>query len=237
MNRHVLEDIPFNLKPESIAKQIRIKQDAAYFDNLVAMAAEAEKIARPKGLYRAVFVEKHGDDQVAAEGAVFKSRVLKVNVETVHRVFPFAATCGVELDQWSGTISDTLDSFMADAIKATAMQAAALAIDRHIQENYHTGKVSRMTPGSLEDWPLTEQRPLFDLLGNVEEDIGVRLMDSLMMRPKQSVSGIVFPAEIRFESCQLCPMENCPGRRAAYDRDLYEKKYKIKLDRSGEGDV
>ena len=85
-----------------------------------------------------------------------------------------------------------------------------------------------MTPGSLKDWPLTEQRPLFKLLGDVEGEIGVRLMDSLMMYPKQSASGIIFPTEVRYENCQLCPMENCPGRRAVYDKNLYDEKYKIK---------
>jgi hypothetical protein len=53
-------------------------------------------------------------------------------------------------------------------------------------------------------------------------------MDSLMMDPVQSISGIIFPTETSFESCQLCPRENCPGRRAAYDKNLYEKKYKPK---------
>ena len=85
-----------------------------------------------------------------------------------------------------------------------------------------------MTPGSLEDWPISEQRPLFEILGDIQDAIGVQLKDSLMMSPVQSVSGIIFPTEATFESCQLCPRENCPGRRAAYDKNLYEKKYKSK---------
>jgi len=43
--------------------------------------------------------------------------------------------------------------------------------------------------------------------------------------PVKSVSGIMFPTEMSFESCGLCPREVCPGRRAAYDPGLWEKRY------------
>ena len=61
-----------------------------------------------------------------------------------------------------------------------------------------------MNPGSLADWPLREQRPLFGLLGNVRAAIGVTLTPSLLMTPTKSVSGILFPSEETFASCQLC---------------------------------
>ena len=31
------------------------------------------------------------------------------------------------------------------------------------------------------------------------------------------MSGIYFPTEVPFISCQLCDRKNCPGRKAAYD--------------------
>lgn len=78
---------------------------------------------------------------------------------------------------------------------------------------------------SLADWPLPEQRPVFSILGDVTEAIGVRLTDSFLMIPHKSVSGIQFSTVETFESCQLCGREVCPARRAPYDRDLYERKY------------
>jgi hypothetical protein len=83
-----------------------------------------------------------------------------------------------------------------------------------------------MAPGSLTDWPLREQRPLFALLGDTEALVGVRLTDSCLMLPNKSVSGIRFPTEKHFESCQLCPRPDCPGRRAPYDADLYDRRYR-----------
>jgi hypothetical protein len=77
-----------------------------------------------------------------------------------------------------------------------------------------------MSPGSLEDWPIEQQRPLFSLLGNVEASIGVKLNKSLLMIPRKSVSGVYFPNEVTFYNCQLCPRERCEGRKAPYTEEL-----------------
>jgi hypothetical protein len=55
------------------------------------------------------------------------------------------------------------------------------------------------------------------------------LTESLLMVPVKSVSGIVFANEEEFASCQLCPREDCPGRKAPYDPGLYERKYRDPL--------
>ena len=59
------------------------------------------------------------------------------------------------------------------------------------------------------------------------ERLGVRLTDSLLMIPSKSVSGIRFPTEQTFASCQLCPRAGCPSRQAPYDATLYDKKYRV----------
>ena len=82
-----------------------------------------------------------------------------------------------------------------------------------------------MNPGSLADWPLEEQRHLFRLLGEPRKAIGVELTESFLMVPIKSVSGLRFPSGAHYENCQLCPRDPCPGRRAPYDPDLYERRY------------
>jgi len=79
-----------------------------------------------------------------------------------------------------------------------------------------------MAPGSLPNWPIEQQKPLFELFGDVQATIGVKLTDSLLMLPAKSVSGIYFPTETSFFSCQLCPRERCDSRKAKYN----EKKAK-----------
>jgi len=77
-----------------------------------------------------------------------------------------------------------------------------------------------MSPGSLKDWAIEEQRSLFSILGDVESSIGVGLNETLVMIPNKSLSGIYFPTEIPFYSCQLCQREDCLARKAPYDETL-----------------
>ena len=121
--------------------------------------------------------------------------------------------------------------FWADALNQAVLHAAARRLQEHLQNRYELGPISMMNPGSLADWPLREQRSLFSLLGDVHAAIGVELTGSLLMVPTKSVSGIFFPAEASFASCQLCPRELCPNRRAVYDPELYERKYRDERDR------
>ncbi len=77
--------------------------------------------------------------------------------------------------------------------------------------------------GSAEVWPIAQQKQLFALFGDVEKLIGVKLTDNCWMAPEKSASGIIFPTEIKFETCQLCPRERCIGRQAPYNAGLVTK--------------
>jgi hypothetical protein len=221
----VLEDIPFRAEFERIAKKLRVKEGSANAEELRRLLEEAQAVARPRALYGVAYVSSRTEETVSLDGHTFESRVLRVNLADVHRVFPYVATCGMELHEWKSSIDDMLQSYYADTINETALNAARRALKTHLIEQYALGRTATMSPGSLKDWPIREQRPLFALLGDPEEAIGVRLSDSMLMIPSKSVSGIRFPTEERFESCQLCPREGCPSRKALYDENLYEKKF------------
>ncbi len=222
----VMTDIPFRIDLENLKKTLHFKGDGPLLQDLVSLVEEGERIGRPKALYRMAFVDERGEDYVVVEGVGFKSRILRVNLGESQRVFPYLVTCGVELEDWANQISDVLKQFWAGTIREMAMRSAHTVMEEHLLGLYKPGKLSRMSPGSLADWPIQEQRPLFRILGNTEQMIGVRLTESLLMVPTKSVSGIRFPTEESFESCQLCPREECPNRRAPYDSSLYDKKYK-----------
>ena len=82
-----------------------------------------------------------------------------------------------------------------------------------------------MRPGSGDAslWPIEQQKALFALLGNVEQAIGVRLTDSCLMVPNKTTSGILFPAEVDFRSCEVCHRETCPSRHAPFNQQLWEE--------------
>ncbi len=225
---HIIEDIPFELNIDSLMKRLRVKAESRYADDLLALVHDAQAIVKPKALFKTVYIEAKYDDRVVINGIELKSRVLMVNIEDAHRIFPFVATSGMEIEDWARSIDDLMKSFWAESIKDIALFSAIKALNKHIDEYFSPGLTSRMSPGSLKDWPIQEQRTLFTILGDTKESIGVRLTSSLMMVPTKSVSGILFPTEVSFESCQLCPREDCPGRRAPYDKDLYDREYRKK---------
>jgi len=226
MNPIVLDDIAFKPDVDCLLSALRIDADSDDADTVRDLLRQAEAVARPKAMYREAFIDDRGDDFVVIRGIKLSSRVLAVNLQDVHRVFPFAITCGTEIEEWSQSLGDALERYWADRIKEMALGAAGGALSEHLVSTFQPGKTSTMNPGSLEDWPLTEQTALFSVLGDVTGTIGVRLSDTFLMTPVKSVSGLRFPTEISFESCQLCKRSACPSRRAKYDPELFDKRYR-----------
>ena len=228
MNEKILlENIPFEINTTTLMKQLRIDQESQYADKFQGLAQEALKTGKPKAMYRVVPIESKSENSIHAGGITFRSRVLRVNLEKANRIFPYVATCGLELEEWAAQKNDMLHQFWADAIKQAVLFTAVQALEKYQIEKHSLGKTAVMIPGSFEDWPITEQKALFTLIGNTQEAIGVRLTESYLMLPTKTVSGVRFSTEETFESCMLCPREDCPGRRAAYDEGLYERKYQL----------
>ena len=221
----ILRDIPFQVEREALLARLRIPADSPYASDALRLAREAQALARPKAMYRIVYIDKRGEDYLCVDGIRFHSRVLRVNTASANRLFAHVATCGRELNEWAESLDDVLCRYWADAIKEMALRAASHALGEDLEQRFRPGKTARMAPGSLADWPIREQRPLFELLGDVEATIGVHLTDSFLMIPNKSTSGVRFPTKKSFESCQLCPREGCPGRRARYDPELYQREY------------
>ena len=217
----ILDEIPFGIDPGEVLHRAHLtKTDAETVAEVHQLFQAAQQVARPKALYDIAYVGEKTEATVTIGKTVFASRVLSVNLDSVERVFPYVATCGVELEEIKPTSHDIIVAYCLDIIKQAALNAAITHLQEHLTGKFALGQTSQMNPGSLEDWPITEQFRLFELLGNVEELVGVQLTDSCLMIPQKSVSGIIFPTEVKFESCQLCQRENCPSRQAPYDPQI-----------------
>ena len=221
----ILDNISFDLDFDTLLSRLHVDKGSGYADEVQKLAEEVTPLIKPKAIYEVSYVQSRNYDKVNLGGVTFTSRVLRVNLDKVERVFPYIATCGKELDEIDIPSDDILAQFWLDTIKGMALGASVGYFNRYLKEKYALGKTSKMSPGSAaaDVWPIEQQKTLFSIFGNVEDLIGVRLTDSYLMIPNKSVSGIVFPTEIDFRSCQLCPREDCPGRSAPYDEDLVKK--------------
>ena len=158
------------------------------------------------------------------DGVTLKSTIVQINTRETDTVFPFVATCGKELKDWSDNV-DGVSRFYAEAIKQLALDEAEAAFARHIEKLYNPSPTSEINPGSIPDWRVKEQSNLFAILGDPAHDIGVSLSKSYMMSPPKSTSGIRYYAATKFVSCQLCQEARCPTREAPYEAELVNKKY------------
>ena len=225
MDGSLIDNVEFEADFVRLASKLHVRPGSAHVAELERLVAEAAGIARPKAFYRLAFVGERSVDTVEIAEVTLTSRVLRVNLDQVFRVFPYVATCGTEMEDWSRSLGDLLQSYWSEGIREMALAAATRAMREHIVKAHNLGRTATMAPGSIGDWPLQQQRPLFCILGDTEATLGVRLTDSCLMLPTKSVSGILFPTEKRFESCQLCPRGDCPERRAPHDRELYDRRY------------
>jgi hypothetical protein len=215
----LLENIPVDLDVGGVKRRLRIKGEEQS-EQIQALIDVAVPLISARAMYKVAYIDEKGDDNVTIEGVHLKSRVLRKNLEEVGRVFPYVVTLGTELEAKVADYPDMLEKYYLDTIGNVALTKARKYIEDGLRSKLALGGMSFMSPGSLRDWPIEEQRPLFSIIGDVEGTIGVRLSESLLMIPRKSVSGLFFTTEINFQSCQLCPRERCENRRARYDEGM-----------------
>jgi cobalamin-dependent methionine synthase I len=215
----VLDNIQIKLDFEAIRRRLHLKRDSE-LKSLQALVDAAHHIIEPGVLYEVKYIEEKLDNGVVVEGQRLISDVLRKNLDQVERVFPFVITIGNKLAEKLDACDDILEKFYLDTIGNVALTQVRKALNNHLKQKYALEKTAFMAPGSLPNWPIEQQKPLFELFDDVQASIGVKLTDSLLMLPAKSVSGIYFPTETSFFSCQLCPRERCDSRKAKYSEKL-----------------
>ena len=151
MDSLTLDTITPQFDLEQLCKNLRVKEGTEHVGKLKRLLNQAQTVAKPKAFYRPAFIDSRTDDRLVIRGLAFTSRVLRVNLEKVHRVFAYVATCGLELEQWSLSFDDVLDKYWADAIKEMALRTAVQYLHDHLIEQYRLVRISKMNPGSLPD--------------------------------------------------------------------------------------
>jgi len=187
------------------------------------LAESALAIARPKAIYQISHSRVIDRDIVEIDGVRFTSKALSKLLYDREQVIPFIATIGKELDEMPVTPRDMLRQFSLDAIKTVILVGAVDYLTEYVKEKHGIPKAALMNPGELQDWPISQQKPLFELFHGAEKQIGVALTHGSAMKPIKSRSGIIFPNETGFLSCMLCTQLKCPGRRAKYDPELVKE--------------
>lgn len=211
----LLQSVPMEYDVEAVSRKLNIRPDQAkVLERLDRLAREAARVARPKAAARLCGLTVVDEERVRVGDVVFVSPLLRQNMGERSRAFPYLATEGAELAEWSLSLPSALDQVLACALREAAVKQAETLMEQKIMEQYGIGQVSAMNPGSLAIWPLAQQQPFFELMAPLPEHLGISLLSTLMMKPEYSLSGIFFQTDTKYYNCQLCPRENCPNRKA-----------------------
>jgi cobalamin-dependent methionine synthase I len=217
----VFKDIEFKVDYEELYSRLKIRKKEHFTDQITRLVEEAQDLVKPKGIYKVAYIDKKGDDFIIVDGVKLTSKVLRQNVDKINKLFVFLVTCGVEAAEWASSKTDILDDFFADAIQEYACRLASRVLSAEIDEKYKLENPSTMNPGSLGDWSIEQQKPLFEILEGKNKEISTSLTDSFLMQPTKSVSGIRFSSDVAFCNCQMCPREDCPTRMTEYIEPMY----------------
>jgi hypothetical protein len=212
--------IPVALDPAAVAKRLRHNPARASSVNLDELLALAGSLIQLRAVYEISDTGAKGEDRVEVAGVTFRSRILRRNLDQAQKVFPFIMTAGPALEAAASSSGDLLKQYYLEEMANIALENGAFWLAERLKTRYGFPTLASMDPGSLEDWPITEQPKLFSIFGDTERLVGVRLTDSMLMIPRKSISGIFFPSEEGFSSCQLCDRAACPARRTPYDQTL-----------------
>ena len=212
----VLKDIPFNLKKDDVIKQLNLRKDSERIKTIVGELTELVNIhAVPKAIYKRSVASNEGRD-IRVDGVELISWVPTLVFRPDELVYPYVATCGLEIDLVQIPKTDFMKHYIMNQIKQILLFFTSEYLQNHLIQAYKLKQVTHIGPGEALG-PTSQQKQLFDIIGDVEGEIGVRLSDHNLMIPEKSSSGILFETAVRLERCQLCPDAKCEARRTAYE--------------------
>lgn len=223
----ILKDIRLDM-PEDIGKEFLTKLMGGKLIPAMEKMLDEKKAAcidalAPEAIYDRFEIDRiEGDSVYFLSGHVFNgpniSKILKGSEVAVILIF----TLGQKIEalvKSEAASGDSLGTIIIDAITTSMLGVASEYVGNRIkeenlrQEGY--GSTCKYSPGQYK-WTIEEQKELFRMVDGSK--IGVALNDSFLMVPFMSVSGVYgFGPEDKIDrtrvACDLCPRENCIGRR------------------------
>ena len=199
-------------KNKSLPKSIRKKVQAA--------RQKLNKLIKPSLHYRIVKPRVMDNDVVQLDETVeFTSAKLTNTLKNAEKIVCFVGTIGTGVESEINRLlskQKLADAYILDAMASVAVENM---VDRFqdLMENKFTVEdrsiTLRFSPGYC-DWPVSQQKKLFTIFDT--EEIDVELLDSCLMKPRKSVSGVfgVTPQESEsYNPCRDCLTRDCDSRR------------------------
>lgn len=189
-------------------------------ERVAQLVKEALEHCSAKGAAFVVPLDPIGDDGIKLGDVELKSPLLAGRLSSLGRAFPYIVTEGQAMADWGSQYRNTSDAPLIHQIRQAAVKACEQRIEKMLCDKFAMPVISSLNPGSLKDWPISEQARLFEVLGNIPATLGISLLPTGIMQPDYSISGIFYETDKKYYNCQLCPREGCPNRKAPRERNI-----------------
>jgi hypothetical protein len=184
------------------------------------LKSRARDLLNPRLYYRTARVSTESSGVVRVnDEIVFKSHNLYEALKNSDESVCFIGTIGRGVEREIGRLmrnNRLADAYIVDALGSVAVENMVERFQQRMEARYKKQEKSvtlRFSPGYC-DWPITEQKKLFRVFDRCE--ITVELLDSCLMQPKKSISGIfgIAPSgDPPFNPCVHCRKLDCQARR------------------------
>src|SRR3989339_506706 len=136
---------------DRFAHTIRIEALDDVRDQVEQLFAVASERLKPAAILRVAYIDGFSTEgelpAVHIEGQDFRGKALSV-LKDIHRVIPYVATCGTEMESFDLGGFDFLAPYWLDAIKLQALGTARKALFDYCRTKYGMGKPMSLNPGS-----------------------------------------------------------------------------------------
>ncbi len=183
---------------------------------------ECIQISSPAGAYVLVKASaSESRDSLAIQGKVFNTgKIVHWMLRNAKYYVFFLVTLGPEPETLARSLltsGNYLEGYLADLVASALVDSVADQLEgqvRILAGNHGLRTTNRYSPGYC-SWNVSEQKKLFSLFP--EGCCGISLLESSLMKPVKSISGIIgIGTRVEYQDypCEPCPMKNCPYRKA-----------------------
>jgi len=179
---------------------------------------EAGKILHPHGgyaIYNQIVIDRPWKRVVVNDTAFETDVVVTMRMQHASSVALFACTAGPEITAMAADYNrkgKTIHAYIVDSIGSIVVERAMDKIQERLKlqmQERGMNITNRYSPGYC-NWDIREQAKLFAMLP--DDFCGIRLTDSMLMKPIKSVSGMIGIGEkVIFDryTCHYCKDVSC----------------------------
>ena len=203
---YIFKNIPFEANIAELVQNPFFKGNVNDEEIKIAWN-KAAALASPSVMVRQVDIVHSERGVCEIGGQKVSSSVLDKNLSGLHRAFAYVATCGKTIAQVKSENENVSSALFV--LRMQALRAAMEYAMSWTKEHFALSKTATVNPGSLPQWPITEQPVLFAMIGDVEGELGIELTKTMFMWPSESASGLIFETEHDYQNCMACKKLDC----------------------------